>query len=389
MIKVEKNNINTIILLMFIFISSITLPIKKIMDSGSIVWILTVVLLIISLIINKKINSLVVIIALVSIAFFLCNIILVDYKSIIINQMFDFIKFALIPLYLASNDINEDKLSYYMYKFSIINFIILLFFIPSSSNLDINYMSYGTAMTYSFIGFIYNYYISRNKCDLILSYITIFMIFIFANRGALLVCTIIYIFIIIYIQRGVIRKSIIIGFGATLIILVKNNLYNLLIKFNELLIRSGISSYSLTKYIQSIENGIVEASSGRDDVFNYAIEIIKNNPIKVNGFGYFTHKTNIVYPHNIILDMWIIFGIIGTIILIILFMKLFFKAIINLNKNIKIIVYSFFIHVLIRLSISGTFITETLLWIIIGIFINCTTNKYFAIKSIKKFKSMK
>ena len=130
LVRFNRENFNSFLIVLFMFSSAICLPIHILTKSGFMIWIVTFGILFASLLINKFIfNKKFLNISLVLIIIFLINLTFFNFKNIIINIFIEFIKFALIPLYLTSQDYSFKKVIYYWYRVGIINFIIWLFMI--------------------------------------------------------------------------------------------------------------------------------------------------------------------------------------------------------------------------------------------------------------------
>ena len=367
-ILLNKEKINAFLIVLFVFMSSITMPIKSLMGNGAIVWIITILGIGISFLINRKINKNYLFFLITSLILILLNILCVNYKSLVVNQVIEFIKFGLIPLYLSLNKFDYDSFISYWYKFSIANFIILVFYIPSVINNKVNYMVFGISLAYSFVGVIAYFYL-KNKFkifNLLIAITILILIFIFGNRSSLLICVSIWIFIKLYMIRNNFKKIFILFSMAIIAIGAYINIYDVLKSINIFLQKLGIHSYSISKYIMAIDKGLIESASGRNKLVNLSVDIIKNNPFKAHGLKYFTYSTGEIYPHNLILDLSIIFGLLGCIFIISWLIYLIFKVRYIKNNDFKIILCEIIILEFLWLFLSGTFIEESLFWIIIG-----------------------
>ena len=207
-ISINKEKINAFLIVLFVFMSSVTMPIMSFMGNGSIIWIITILGIVSSFSINKRIKKGYLIFLIISLILISLNILLVNYKSLVISELFEFVKFGLIPLYLAINKFDYDSFISYWYKFSIINFVILIFYIPNVINNKLNYMVFGISLVYSFVGVIAYFYL-KNKykfLNLLIAVIILILIFIFGNRSSLLICLSIWLFIKLYTIRKDLKK---------------------------------------------------------------------------------------------------------------------------------------------------------------------------------------
>lgn len=367
----QKNSINAILFILFLFISSLTLPLKVLMNNGLSVWIATLIIIFLSLYNNKAIIDIrVLFIIIISLLFFCINLILVEYKGIVFNLMFEFIKYGLIPLYLASQVKINVSLYKYWYIAGCISTVFWLIFLNEVIDRNVSYMGFGIQMTYCFIIFTFYFY-KNNKyrvLNLILMVLTFSLILILGNRVSVLTC----IFIIAYFElRKIEKKHILysitkISILITLILILFKNFQNIIYWIRDILYFYNIKSYLINKIIYMFNNGLFESSSGRDIIYKYSIDIIKEKSFLPTGVGYFEYATGYVYPHNVFLDLIITFGIISMPIIFqfIVFVK---RNIRKLDKKNRIIIFTLLIFAFSRLFFSATFWTEPILWMIIGL----------------------
>lgn len=100
-----------------------------------------------------------------------------------------------------------------------------------------------------------------------------------------------------------------------------------------------------------------EGSSGRDVVYQVAIEYIDKNPIF--GYGPFGFRDKTIHAHNLFLEILLQFGIIGLILFIILIVAL----IVRTFKNWSVLsfwVFSLFLYPVVNLMFSGGYLNDTL-----------------------------
>lgn len=372
--EIELERKNSLLLVSFLFLSSLTLPINLIIGNGIVVWIITFYILAKSLCINNfKINKKILCIVICTILLFILNMLIVDYRDLVINIFLEFIKFGLIPLYLASNIKEYKYLAKYWYILGIVNLIIWYLCLPKTIAGQIDYMQMGVYMTYSLIIFCIRFYNEKSKqfINFMLIILTIIPIAFFANRISLVICIafIIYNEVRLIKYRNIIysyTKIVITVFISSMCIL---NLNSILIRLSDFLKTMNISSYSINKLIMMVNSGFLAASSGRDSIYVSSIEIIKKAYGIPRGMGYFTHITGEIYPHNIILDMLICFGIIGIFLLLLLVIIFYKKYKIIQDNDLKQILIYLMIFLVIRLNFSGSFYNEVPLWITIGLLV--------------------
>lgn len=98
-------------------------------------------------------------------------------------------------------------------------------------------------------------------------------------------------------------------------------------------------------------------SSGRDVVYSIAIDYISQQPLL--GYGPFNYFERTIQAHNIFFDMWLQFGIVGLIILIVICIRLVRRAL-NLSSDYKMWIISLLLYPTIMLMFSGFYLLTTI-----------------------------
>lgn len=374
--KINKDrieNINSILLIVYMYLSTLTLPIKEITNSGLIVWLVTGIIILISFFNNSfRVNIKIILLVLFFAVLFSINYLIVDYKDEVIHIFVEFAKFGVVPLYLASFIKDYKILLKKWYLFSVFVLLIWLIFLGEVNSRELNYMTFGRHMTLSFIIFTIYFYINvKKKTNLFLMIVCLTLITFFANRSSLLICLIILILFEFrsFKNRNVLLnylKSIAYIFLAVVFVL---KLENIVYWLRDILQEIGINSYVLTKLVFAFRSGLDESLSGRDTLAMQTIELITAKNFMPNGIGYFQHVTGIVYPHNFILEILVIFGWIGILVLLVIFVLSIFKYVSLKEQNQKVIIFVLFVYVFVRLSFSGSFWSEEQFWILVGLFL--------------------
>ena len=388
--KLDKNNfenINSLLFVLFIFSNVLTLPIVKLTKSTLFFWAFIIFIFVYSLYINRRLDTRFVLIVALFTSIFMLNALFVNYQIKIIREYVIFFRYGILALYFAMLVKDYNKLIYYWYYIGIISFFISNFYLDYYRRTN-GYMNYGINLTYSFLGFaIYHYNYSENskvhkliqKIFILVSFV---QILIFANRSSMLIC----LFVLIFCElNNLKRKNILstilkVTIGLIISIYCLLNINNILILINTGLQKLGIYSYSLTKYILTLQEGItgiITQSSGRDTLVKISLDLINESNFMPNGVGYFEYITGKPYPHNIFLELALdfgIFGIIGFVILIVIIMNKYLLYS-RENTKFKCIVGVIFIYAFTRLMFSGRYWTEALFWAGIGLVIFYDSNK--------------
>ncbi len=129
-------------------------------------------------------------------------------------------------------------------------------------------------------------------------------------------------------------------------------------------------SYSTKQFIAMFDSkDVFDALGERGDIYLNGLDEIRNHPLAGIGIGGFEQKYGIgIFPHNIVLDTFITFGIpFGMLILIVIFVtiKRMYKKMRD-NKNL-LILFIFTIAICMKLLLSKVFIYDPFFWLLIAI----------------------
>ena len=216
--------------------------------------------------------------------------------------------------------------------------------------------------------------------DFILIFYSLFMIFLFGNRFAILIGILSVLIFYWYYERKRIKKIIL----YSIIILGGSNLYfnlkNILIFINNLFLKFNYKVYGILRLIRSLElkEKGVDITSGRIDIYTEAIEVIKNNPFGIGIWGYLSeiqYATKALgyrlgyYPHNIFIEIGMHWGLVGLIIFIIIILKVGYRIIIMENSSYKLLLIAL-ILLNTKLFLSDTYISYNMFWMFWAVYFN-------------------
>lgn len=367
----NKQTINSLLSSIMLFIGTLSMPVKSFFDSGIIVYVLTIIL-VLAYVINNGVNLRIVFHLFILTIIFLLNTGLFGYFSETLEVYSNFLKFGFIYYWFFSNINDPVIFSKIYFKISLISIFIILFYIIFMK-IDINYMSVGVDMTFALIATLFYLYVHRDTrfkmLYIVWSISLIVLSMVYGNRMSLISMVLVFLYYIVVndttaniIKR--IFKYITITFLGTLIIIFYKTMLDFVWNF---LIARGVTSYSLYKLKYMIDNNDIDVvSSGRDTLYSFAIESIKNSYGLPKGIGYFRANTDFLYPHNFILELFLNFGILTFPILILGIIILIVK-IKKCQKRMKFLIISLLIFSLSRLFVSSSFWMEPSLWIAFGL----------------------
>lgn len=371
--KYNRDNLNSLLLILYLFSSTLTLPLKELFHNGIFLWVLTALIIVSSLYINNyRVNKAFLNITFIILLIFTINYLLLPYKYETQVIFIEFLKFGLIPLYLATLVKDFESLLKYWYIFGIISMFIWILFLEQINSRELNYMTFGRHVTLSFLIFtIYFYSGNRKIRSFILMVLSLLLLTLFANRSVLMICII----SLIYFQvRSLKRARSSSAYIKTLIyvigiVFLLFNSERIIIALNDILQSYGINSYPLTKAIMFLRSGLSGAASGRDSLYGEALSLISLNNYMPKGIGYYQNVTGVIYPHNVFLDVLITFGFFGLVFLLCLFFIAIFKYIKIKKPSLRIVIVTLFIYTTVLLNLSGTFWSEEVFWLLIGFLI--------------------
>lgn len=374
------NKANSIFLILSIYIDILIYPILMVTGNTLILWILLSGMLITSIYINRKINIKLILFLLAILIMFFMNYLLVDYRHLVIVDFINFLRAGLITLYFTSQINDYEDLIKWWYRVALISILVCNYMLPYFMENNM-YMDFGIFITYSFIIIalcFYNKYNKNTTLNLILMIFLFLEICLFANRGSIIISLLVVLYYeVLNLKQStnykIIFKLTIISFIGSYLIF---HMEKILDKIISILNYYNINSYAITKIVLTLQHGVINESSGRDKIVDICMDIARNSGYMPNGIGYFTYVTNgkYIYPHNIILEILITFGIIGVVIFLgyVINMIIKYNTYKKYNEYFKNITIVIFIYTIVRLMLSSTFWKEKMFWLIIGIimFIN-------------------
>ncbi|MFL2116461.1 O-antigen ligase family protein [Marinilactibacillus psychrotolerans] len=242
--------------------------------------------------------------------------VLLHNNDVILTRMYEFIIYGAIPIVLLSQITDfEPFFKTYVYM----SIFVFLLYVTDPLNqyyFSTSYMVYGyQAILPAFFGL----HIGRTKYKykflLILEIISIIMLIAFGNRMAS-ISALLFVFVVdILYTKMTIKKLFkyfslsIIGFSLIM------NIQNIISLIIEYLFSKGYSSYSLNATLFYLDGRMDSFSAGRNEIWQYAFDLIQKKPITGYGIGYFESIYG-NYVHNIFLDVALSLGVIGMFVLV-------------------------------------------------------------------------
>lgn len=239
-------------------------------------------------------------------------------------------------------------------------------------------MSYSVSFGYQVLPFallfLYDAIETKKIKDIVPSAACIVLILIGGSRGPILFLALfLTLYVAVKINSSKRKLLMIIGLGIIGILIFVFYDY-LIYALAGILSKFGLSSRFLTKLI----SGTITSDSGRGILWEAALKMIKENPF---GYGFMGARHiigNIIvagYPHSIILEMWIEYGVIfGSLILAFLFcssLKIIFNKKTDKWKGLFLVYFSSACCLLLSL----TYWSVPTFWTALGIGVSFWTSK--------------
>lgn len=363
--KSEKNNFNnisTIILIIYIYMPFIMNILENTFFVPSIINYIIQTILIVFIIIFGKLNKK----TLIFLSLFLLaigiNCIAVDYRYyVLVEGIQAFLGVAIPCLIISQSQFDLGCFLRGWYKFAKIDLLLVIISIVFLKKGFVHYSIF-TNICVPNVFIIATMFLlgkEENKKDILIAAFNILSTIILGGRMAGIVSLCMIVIAIAFSTKLSFKKKILIfSFAVAIVVVILINFGELLLWINENLNNVGMHSRSLTLLIEQIEKNKVHVS-GRDEIYTKCIEFIKMRYGLPGGFGVPQYLTNgeYYYSHNLILQLLITFGGIGTLLLmILLYQKMCMIKKYESKDFFRLIIFSFFSYILIGMTGSSIWI---------------------------------
>jgi len=316
-VKIKKSKLNAYIIALYIFQFGLLQPVASIVNSQWPIAAFTLILILMMFLNNgPRIKKYVVITFVTVSIYFLFNALIFKEGTITILSIFaDFILKSFSGFIIGSLLIEGEELYDAFLRISVLNFFAIILF-PFVSFLDsMNYMRFGYAMTPSVIMFFYAIVSKRNNNVLwiLLGGISFAVTAIYGSRGPLVVFLLFGLLLIIFSRKitNIKRMYLLISTILVAKVIEKYDLAKKAIDY--VYFELHIQSYALAKLRIMLTDGVMESSSGREQIYGYITSYIKQNPVFGHGIG-FSQITLDFTAHNMFLQILLEAGILGSLI---------------------------------------------------------------------------
>lgn len=266
-----------------------------------------------------------------------------EYKNIFVNLLFVYI-----PIGLSVSAIKDKKTFLkWLYIFSWpIHLIVIYTLIKAGTGAWTYSMSLGYSLAFQTLIMWEHYFETKKPLDIIMVVVDIIFILVFTSRGPLLCLLVFLIIELIFSNKINSRKKLVhivsLLFVSIVLILSMQSVMNLLAN-----ISSQFAHYSRT--IDKLISGDFLSDSGRFELTQHYLSMISSNWIIGYGVGGAWVSVS-YYPHNIVIEFLLSYGIILGVFMIALLGILVLSGLLSKNHNMQrlfILIVSFCVYLLV------------------------------------------
>lgn len=335
--------------------------------------ILSALIIIVMLTINKfKINKKSFIILIGIITLYLLNMLMVNYKLYVAQWLLEFLMYNFIFLYIIGKSVDYEYLISFWNKIAVYTSVMTFIGVIIGTVDYVSYMFLGIYMSLNFIVMIF-VLINQNKKKiyLLLTILGTFVVILLrCNKGSLVTIAIATVFIMhnnIKSKKVKIINILLLSIVTPLVYFNIKTIFRVTIGIANYL---NMNTFTLNRWMYSLETGFKGGSAGRDILYEKAIDIIKSLNGLPGGVGAFKYMSDTIfeYPHNLILDVLIVLGPVlgcGVLILIIIKSINFFRQVKKYDYHKAMFFQMIFCYFIGRTLTSSTFLKERGFWIVI------------------------
>ncbi|MGL5779362.1 O-antigen ligase family protein [Cetobacterium sp.] len=314
-----------------------------------------------------------------------------EHPKTIYEYLIRIIPFGVFPAIVTVLDRDQKSFYKFLLLFCNINFCLLSFMVIFKQSMYsdknfMNYMTFGYWMQPTCLIYIFFYIQNKRKKYFVLGLISLILIFLFGSRFSFAGSVLGVLFLIFKNNTKKVQKKIfvIISIISPIVIIVYFNLIKIIEAMIEILKNFKISTISLQRLLFSLKGDGKIILTGRDFLYEETLKIFSENPIFGIGIFGFKNSTifskeDIFYPHNILLELFLQYGIFAIIILGIIFLIVkegIRNSVSKFEKN--------YIYILIvlnfKLLLTGSYLWEVYFWILLTLVLKISCGKRYSVK---------
>lgn len=319
------------------------------------------------------------------IIFLLFNILAIDYRYYAMVEAITELLIFITPFYIVSlNYIFIRDIIVYMHKYSIF-FTLFSILAILFSMFNLYNWSYGRVSSVAVLNVIFLLYSTfykhdKKKLTIICLIINIIAIAFFGSRMPLMATFIAFLYLYFNFNNiSYLKKYISIVIFTILISIILINIKSILNSVAVIMNNYGLESRTINLLLNDLGNkSLIEMmmSSGREEIWPLAIDYILNNNGIPGGFGVMRNVTggHIYFSHNLILDTFIMFGLLAIPLFSFISIKL--KRLYSIcDKNERIFISTIMIYFICTSMTGAHFLSDnySVLFISLVLFYNNTS----------------
>ena len=279
-----------------------------------------------------------------------------EFPSIAFNLIF-----AYVPMGIACLSIHDDSLL--LKRLYVVAWLVeIVTFANAVNRLTLSYsMSLGYLLLLPALIHFDRFLENRKWLDLLMVGIDAMMIIFFASRGPIICVTFYFLLKVLFSSNMSPRKKAgLIVIALTLVSIVYFSIDRITIFLAELFSRYG----GISRTLKLLSSGTIGYDANRNSIFDHYWDLINEAPIVGHGLAGSWDVSS--YPHNIVIELFLAFGIPIGVVLISLLLFVTIKGISQRNLE-RMRLSQIFVAQLISLLWSGSFIMTPTFFVAIAI----------------------
>jgi hypothetical protein len=320
--------------------------------------------------------------------FFVANLLFVnEYTIIALIEFSKLLIYGCSAFLISTVRFDLEYFKKYWYVAAVFFMAMIHIFILLNIIKYLNYMSIGFVLSFANVGFAFRYYNTRKTRWLFLMLYTLFLVIVFAHRGAIIVNLTLISYLLLStrkIKRDKIIMCLVVMLIAFTTLLVSGLLTKLLV--SSLSNLTQINSRSIYHILADITKGKINLT-GREEFFKAGWDMLKEHHYIIpSGFGKFQYLTGKGSAHSILLDLPLMFGVLSLFVPVFL-IKSIREIRLYACSDFKHIYACLFIYTIMESIINTAFFVDFPFWVLIGM--SFTRHYYFRDKTIYPKMSLK
>lgn len=279
-----------------------------------------------------------------------------------------------IPMYFIGLGYDHDKFKNILYYSSflgvLLTFLYQIYYLNSGRELISDNMDVAYNLLPSLLYLVYWAFEKKRIVYWIIAVISLPIIFIFGTRGPILACVVflaLELFFKVLLNKSLLLKVLFVGAGIVVLWLLFFS--DVLVQLAQFLSEKFEAYGFSTRIFDYFLDGDIAHSSGREEIYDSAIKAIFQSP--AFGYGVMGDRvvTDAIYVHNIVLEFWCQFGLVfGTLLLsVVIIIPIKALCLERQNSSVFYFILMLMCMVFTKLMLSGSYITEMYLFLLLGI----------------------